>query len=799
MGDGLQSKGPLYTCLLSGRGIVWGATEARDFRDEMLYSALAMLAGISLFLIFMPGGAWSGAIPLLLLLAIPVRQVRLIGLAAAGFLWCGWQLERDLEQELPAALENRDLQVEGVVRGLPETLSGGRLRFRFEIQCRLQAAKCLDFPLQARLSWYRNAPELRAGERWRLQVRLKRPHGFANPGGFDYERWLLAAGIRATGYVRGKGSNQRIDESSGRGVSALREWLANGLAEQLGRGPAAALLRALGIGDRSLMTAAQWQVLRSTGTSHLLAISGLHVGLVAGLVFLLARRFWSWTGLSVYWPARHSAAIAGILAAFAYALLSGFQVPAQRALIMISVFMLSGFACQRPLPWHVWSMALLLVLIIDPLSALTPGFWLSFAAVAAILYLSAGHHGRLSKWRSLGRLQLCLPLALLPTSWIWFQQISVVAPLANLVAIPWVGFLVVPPLLLGMACLLWWPAASAWLLAFAAGSVQLLWNGLEWFAGWPGNLLHLSAFTTFGLMFSTLALTCLLAPAALPVRLTGILILVPVMFSPPPRPAHGDAWLTVLDVGQGLSAVLQTRQRVLVFDTGPAFRSGFNTGEAVVTPYLRWLGYGFIDRLVLSHADNDHAGGAAAILSDTTTGSILSGEPEAIKVAGVRACRAGQHWLWDGVQFEMLSPYDSHAKGNNASCVLRVTVRDGRSILIPGDIERGVERRLLQQSPEKLAANVLLAPHHGSLTSSSPGFVNAVNADLVIFSTGYLNRFGFPKAEVSRRYRNAATARLNTAEEGSIQVRLEAGLPLAVSRYRQQQRFGAFPGSAALP
>ncbi len=294
-----------------------------------------------------------------------------------------------------------------------------------------------------------------------------------------------------------------------------------------------------------------------------------------------------------------------------------------------------------------------------------------------------------------------------------------------------------------------------------------------------------------------LGTVCLLASRALPIQLTGVLLLMAVALAPSPRPARGNVWMTVLDVGQGLSVVIQTRRRLLVFDTGPAFRSGFNTGEAVVTPYLHWLGYRFIDRLIISHADNDHAGGAAALLSAFHAGSISGGELGVPGLPDVAPCHTGQYWVWDAVQFEILSPASEHDTGNNASCVLRVTARDGRSILLPGDIERPVERRLLQQVMTKLPASVILAPHHGSRTSSSAGFVSAVNADLVIFSSGYLNRFGFPKTDVSRRYQAIGGTLLNTADEGSIQVRIEAGRPLGVTRYRQHQRFGAVPNRVA--
>lgn len=776
----------------------------------MLYSALATLAGISVFLAFMPVGDWWFAMaPLVGLLFVPGKACRFIAIAVTGFLWCGWSLHVLLAQQLPRELENRDLQVEGTIRGLPESLAAGRLRFVFDIDCYRDGGVCHALPLKTRLNWYRNIGEVHPGERWQLRVRLKRPRGFANPGGFDYERWLLAAGIRATGYVRHAGLNRRLDASAAVTIHSVRERLANGLAGRLaGDSLAAALLPALGVGDRSRMTHVQWDVLRTTGTGHLLAISGLHVGLVASLLFGLVRYTWAGAGLCRYWPARHAAALASIVAALGYSLLSGFQVPAQRALVMITVFMLSGFVSRKPSPWQTWSLALWLVMWLDPLSVLTPGFWLSFGAVAAILYLGVGHQGGGSKWYRISRLQLLLPLALLVPGWVWFQQISVVAPLVNLLAIPWTGLLVVPPLLAGLVSLLLWPAAATVFLKLAAISSGLLWQGLEWFSRWPGNLLHLPAITFPGAIILVAGVTAVLATRALPVRLAGLLLLLSVMLAPAPRPESGNVWLTVLDVGQGLSAVVQTRRHVLVFDAGPAFRSGFDTGKAVVAPYLRWLGYNFLDRLMISHADNDHAGGAAAIRTMFHTGRIDSGETDKLGERldpGTRRddgaddlypCRAGQHWEWDRVRFEILSPAGLDESGNNASCVLRVTARDGRSILLPGDIERRVERRLLQQAAQKLPASVLLAPHHGSRTSSSRAFIAAVNPELVIFSTGYLNRFGFPRPDISERYRKQGAVQLNTADEGGIQVQIDADRPLSVSRYRRLRHFGALTGPA---
>ncbi len=751
----------------------------------MLYAALAFLAGITLFTGFMPLSGWQGA--LLLLPFLWSRRWRWLAIAAGGFLWCGWQVSALLAQQVPAGLENRDILVEGRVAATPETFAGGRRRFLFDIECRYLDAACEPWRLRARLNWYRDVPPLTAGERWRIRVRLKRPRGFANPGGFDYERWLLAARVRATGYVRAPKEGRRLPGGSASRLESLRARLGAAIGRQAGQGPEAALLRALGTGDRADMSDAQWRTLRATGTSHLMAISGLHIGLVAGLVFALVRRLWAACGLGRYWPSRHGAALAAILAALFYALLSGFQVPSRRALVMVTVFMLSGFAAQRPAAWRVWALALLLVLAFDPLSVLGPGFWLSFGAVAAILYLVAGRHGEPARWRAALRVQMALSLALLPLSWVWFGQTSLVAPLANLVAIPWVGMLVVPPLLLGLVLP---EPLSGWLTGVAALAMRLLWPLLELFAGWPGSLVYLPEPSLMAILPVLLGLVCLLAPAGLPLRLPALLLLLPVLSLAPSRPAPGDVWLTVLDVGQGLAAVVQTRHRLLVFDTGPAFRSGFNTGEAVVGPFLRARGYRFIDRLVVSHADNDHAGGVEALRHSPGVGRLLSGEPRAPGLEGAGACRAGQKWQWDGVRFSVLSPPDDSVAGNDASCVLRITAADGRSLLLPGDIERGTERRLLGAQGAKLRAEVLVAPHHGSLTSSTPAFVAAVRPQLVIFATGYLNRFGFPRAAVGARYRAVGATLLDTASSGAIEVRLEAGRPIEHRAFRARRRFG---------
>ena len=754
----------------------------------MLLSALALLAGSCAFhsLASLPGTTGLLLVPLAALVFVRRRPARAAGFAAAGFLWTWWVAASVLAQCLPAGLEGRDLLVRGVVTGLPERLPGGRVRFRFHVEALRGTQGWQPLQLDSRIAWYRHPPALQPGERWQLSVRLKRPHGFSSPGAFDYQRWLFARRIRATGYVRPDPGNRKLGAEGGQAVQRLRQTLLQHLRDRGVEGATGALLRALAIGDRSAMSARQWQVLRRTGTGHLLAISGLHVGLVAGLVFLLGERLWRRFGLPQRYAAPRVAAVLAFVGAGGYALLAGFQVPAQRALIMSSVVLLAAACGRRSLAWRLWALALMLVLLVDPLSLLGAGTWLSFGAVAVLFFLSLGRHGASSRLRSLFTLQLGLVLGLAPWLWLWFRQLAPLAPVANLVAIPWVGFVVVPPLLLALVALPLSSLASKLLLSFSAGALQALWWLLEGLASFPAALWPLPSPAAGWILLFAGACACLLLPRAVPLRLAGVALLWPLFLLPPPRPASGDLWLDLLDVGEGLAAVVQTRRHCLVYDTGPAFRSGFETGSAVVAPFLQARGWRRVDRLVISHGDNDHIGGARALFRAVEVADIDSGEPEAIDWSHASRCRAGEGWSWDGVRFDYLAPL-ARVHGNNASCVLRVQTSDGQVLLLPGDIEAPVERRLVRQQAGRLAAQVLVVPHHGSLSSSTPAFLDAVRPAVALFPVGYRNRFGFPREEVLERYRSLGARLFDTATSGTIEVRLEAGAAPGVRGWRRRR------------
>ncbi len=755
----------------------------------MLYSALAFLAGICVYQ-YVPGLSFSSCWWLLAgipLLVFPVPLLRATGMSCAGLLWICWQAGQVAGAQLPFHLEGEELLVRGVIQGLPETLGGQRLRFGFLIDQVSEKGHWQTLPLLARITWYRNKLAVAPGERWQLKVRLKRPRGFSNPGGFDYQRWLLAQGIQATGYVRKGKANQRLYQTGSQAVQGLRQQLSAHLQQLEVPETMRALLRALGVGDRSAMSTTQWRVLQKTGTSHLLAISGLHVGMVAALVFFVARQGWSLFGDPQRWPAPRVAAPCSMIAALAYALLAGFQVPAQRALVMVSLWMLAVMWTGRPDPWRVWGLALLAVLLLDPFSVAAPGFWLSFAAVALIALLTAGRHGRTGRLRRLLSVQFGLLLGLAPLQWLLFQQLSISAPFANLIAIPWIGLLVVPVMLAGILLLPFAPTVGDWLLGLSAHSLSILWWVLEQLAGLPVNLWQSPAVSAGWMLLFALGIVIVLLPAAFRLAPVGVMLLLPVFWLQAERPARGDVWFTLLDVGQGLAAVAETSNHVLVYDSGPAFRSGFNTGAAVLVPYLVNQGYRHIDRLVISHADNDHIGGAHSLFDRMDVFSIYSGEPGEIDWARSKQCMAGQRWVWDQVQFEYLAPF-ARGEGNNSSCVLRIETAAGQVLLLTGDIERSVEQQLLEQYARRLAADVLVAPHHGSRTSSTDGFVNAVHAEYVLFPVGYRNRFGFPKPDVLARYRGTGARILDTATSGAVSIRLEAGQGIAAVGYRQRGR-----------
>jgi competence protein ComEC len=729
----------------------------------------------------LPATAWLLLFPVLLaaLRLLPVLRPPLF--LALGFLWAllhaHWQLAAGLAQEL----EGVDLQVEGVVASLPEE-QGAQVRFEFRVARLLLGDRPQPSPGLIRLSWYGDAPKLWVGEQWRLTVRLKRRHGFANPGGFDYEGWLFRQGIAATGYVRTPGENRRLAANApGFAQQRWRQRIRTRIRSLI-PGPAAGLITALTIGDRSGVDRHDWELFAATGTNHLFAISGLHIGIVAGLAYFLGAWLWRRSArLTLILPAPQAAAIGALAAATLYAALAGFGVPAQRALIMLAVLFGAQLLRRNPRPGRTIALALFLVVLFDPFAVLGAGFWLSFGAVAVILYGMTGRlrgEGWFWKW---GRVQWLVTVALLPLLLIWRLPVSLVAPLVNLVAVPLFSLILVP----------------LSLFAVLACQISEVFAPLLELAGWlllhcVGLLERLAAFPMISGVYPSPPAGCwvaagagvllLLLPRGAPARAVGLLFLAPLLLVRPPAPAPGAIWFTVLDVGDGLASVIRTAHRTVVFDTGPRYSDRFDAGSAVVVPFLQAQGIGEVDLLILSNGDMDHRGGAEAVMKRFAVKTVVSGEPDRIRAAQASRCRAGETWNWDGVRFEILHPSGaSDWRGNNASCVLRVSNGAG-SILITGDIESKAEADLVAHQRAALAADVVVVPHHGSASSSSMKLVAAVHPAYALISSGYRSRYRFPHPKVLARWRQAGARTFTTGENGALELRLEAGGAFAPPR-----------------
>jgi competence protein ComEC len=738
----------------------------------------------------LPAVSWGWLIlPLLGLLAWPWGRRRLVvpAVFAVGYLWALCLAHWQLAPGLPASLEGRDVTVVGRVIGLPRQLSYG---VRFELvsdTLRDARGNRMTPPRRLRLTWHHPLQPVEAGQRWRLHVRLKRPHGFMNPGGFDYEGWLYREGVQATGYVRRAAGNRLLGETFT--LDRLRQHLAASIRTSLPGGRFTGVLEALVVGARGDVPQDQWRIWLATGTNHLMAISGLHIGLVAGLVFAVAMFFWRrvpWLCLRM--PAMQAAAVAGLLAATGYALLAGLSLPTQRALIMLAVVMGALLVRREIRPLQTLSLALFAVLVFDPLAVLSPGFWFSFFAVGVIFYLAGGRVRPVRGLRQWGRIQFWLTLGLLPLTLWFFQRGVLVGALANLVAVPVVSLLVVPLALIGTLALQAYAPLGHLLLWLAQGVLSALWPLLTLLAGLPFAQWHAPAAPFWALVLAVLGVAVIMAPRGLPGRWLGALLLLPLLGWQPSRPAIGNYRLTLLDVGEGLAAVVRTHGHTLVFDTGPRFSPSFDTGAAVVVPYLRNRGIRTVDALIVSHGDNDHAGGAASVIRLLSVHRVLSSAHRFVASGRARPCLAGQHWRWDGVAFEMLNPPQGLAGSrNNRACVLRVSSPAG-SLLLASDIERPAEERLLAAG-DTLHSDVLVVPHHGSRTSSSPAFLAAVHPRLALLSMGYRNRYHFPSREVTARYAARRIRLADTCNQGALQVDFRGGAgPRLSPGYRLQAR-----------
>lgn len=811
--------------------------------------ALAFLTGVCLLQTRASVAGWAAPGGLVCFAAIVLRLglglraaphpawrlgLTLVMAAAAGVAWSAWRAELRLDDALRGDLEGVDRLVQGRIAGLPQAIDQG-WRFEFEPDAGHEGV-----PRRVLLSWragrgaalaagedgttLESPPMPLPGERWAFGVRLRRPHGFVNPGGFDYEAWLLARAIRATGYVRAPAARLEDDAATPmQRVHRLRAALRARLLAALPGSEHAGLLVALAVGDQSAIPAADWEVFRRTGVGHLVSISGLHIALVAlfcgGAVALLWRRL---PALALRLPAQKAGALSALAGASLYALLAGLGIPVLRAWLMLAVAAGVLFSGRAVAPSRALALALVAVLLIDPWAVLAVGFWLSFGAVAVILACVGGRVRARAGWRGALRVQLAISVALIPLLVAQFESFPLLSPLANLIAIPVVNFVLTPVVLLALP----WP--SPVLLMPAEAAAGLMMRALRWLASWELALWEQAPPPPWLLAGGLGAVALLLLPRATPGRLAAPVVLAGMLAWQPARPLAGGFEAQVLDVGQGLAVHVRTQHHDLLFDAGPPYGSEADAGSRVIVPYLRVAGVRELDRLVLSHSDVDHVGGADSLLAALPVGEVLAGQPEAfgrghtVKAQEVglatdvradepaeggmewladawasapraRSCAAAAPWVWDGVRFEFLHPLPglpsaAPAHDNDASCVLRVSVPAG-ALLVTADIGLDVEAALRARLPEgALRSAVVISPHHGSRSSSGPALVDATLPEHVVHSVGHRNNFGHPHPQVWARWAVAGARNWRTDAQGAIHVVFAADADEGVSVSAARER-----------
>ena len=755
----------------------------------MLLVACLFVAGVAALESepMLPDAMWCASLPVTVpLMFVKVRASPLFALAA-GYSWAAFVAHLQMGAWASVGLERRDVEVAGTVRGLPD-VHVRRTSFDFHVRDSSHAALA---GTRLRLSWYDVAVAPAPGSVWRLTVRLRRPRGWRNPGGSDYEGWLFANRIVATGYVRAGEAIGSAPAISLAAVDAFRASLARWIRSALDGHGSEGLVRALAIGDRSGVSQRHWRTLRVTGIAHLMAISGLHIGMAAGTAYWVALRAWTFVPrAALLIPAPQVAGLAAMLAAFGYALLAGLALPTQRALLMLGVVFASRLARRYILPSHALALALIAVLLVDPHSVRAPGFWLSFVAVAAIVMALATRpaarlHTFTGRLRTMAVAQIGVTVGLAPVTLSVFAEQSMVSPLVNAVVIPLVGVIVVPMVLLGLLAGVVHAGAGAAMLRAAALVLDNLWPAIEWVAAHAVMLRAPGEIGAWQLAAAAVGVLIVLAPRGLTLRWLGLAWMLPMMAMRPVPIGPGAYRMTVLDVGHGLSVVVETARHVLVYDTGPRVGTRLDAAALAVLPYLARQGHDTVDRVVLSHGDADHVGGYRRLAETVTIGAMVANGPVDAHDPDFE-CTAGRTWDWDGVSFEVLYPFGERPGFDNAhSCVIRIE-GSGGSVLLTGDLERGGEHALVTRSGQDLPTDVLVAPHHGSTTSSTRQFLESVSPSIGIFSASEHGRFRLPHPDVVSRYVQAGIATYSTSQCGAVTIEFAAGREPRIARLERE-------------
>ena len=726
---------------------------------------------------------------ILALLQKKIRLNAIIFFLVLGYFWGELNIFIATDLQYPKNMEGKTISIEGRIASVPASFKENT-QFQFYVN-HLENS---DFHGKITLSWFKNRmtptiPHLIPGEKWHLTVKLKKPRSFSNPGSFDYEAWLFEQRILAKGYIVQKGKNQLLAPAKWHyWIEQVRQKLFQQWMPFLAQWPLLGVLLALTIGLTSHITPEQWQVFTNTGTIHLISISGFHISMMAGMGYALMNFIWRRiTFLCERFPSQKAGAIAAIIIGLFYSLLAGSSIPTERSIIMLMVFMSSLVIQRHTNVWQCFSWSLWGVILLDPFAPLNMSFWLSFGAVGMILYAmlmptkrhceersDAAIHSYIQKimpstkqWLSL---QIKIFLGLVPFSLFWFSQVSVTSLWANLVAIPVTGFFVLPLALVSIILSKIYFPWAFFLMKLAHWFFSQLFCYLNWITHEHSIILFYSFDKIGMLILGVLGTLLLLAPGSFPARWLGLIFWLPLLFPIKPVIPYGEAYINLLDVGQGLASVIQTKNHVLVFDTGPKISDSFDTGKAVVLPYLRNQHISSVDTLVISHADMDHRGGLNSVLQGIAVKKIYVNDLHILSSAYL--CKANVFWEWDGVKFQFLTKgLENFNNTNDRSCVLKIS-NQYHSALFPGDLEAKGEKKLLSEYESQLKSDLIIAGHHGSKTSSSLAWLTIVNPSYVLYPTGYLNRYHFPNTEIVQRYHRIHAQGFSTADCGMIHWKL---------------------------